>query len=60
MGNEMSWCHVNSIASRMAKIVSVKLPEPIISSGEEEEYEGQEEEEEEEPDEDNFPPAWQG
>lgn len=38
--------------TQMAKIVPVKLPEPVISSGEEEE-------EEEEICEDNFPPAWQ-
>lgn len=43
----------NSLFPRMAKIVPVKLPEPVISSGEEEE-------EEEEICEDNFPPAWQG
>lgn len=34
---------------RMAKIVHVKIPEPVITSGEEEE-----------PEEENYQPSWQG
>lgn len=41
--------HIYLCVFRMAKIVPVKLPEPVITSGEEEEAE-----------EDSYQPSWQG